>query len=183
MHSSETNPDAKRNAQEAEDFLPEESVSESQLSQTEQKLAEAEQQVASIKEQWLRERAELDNQRKRLSRDLEQARRFANERVLSDLLPVMDSLEAGLGVENADATKLREGLELTFKQLLKATGDHGLEMLDPTGQAFDPERHQAISLVDAPGAAPGSVVQVFQKGWALNGRLLRPAMVVVAKSD
>jgi len=183
MHNTEPNPDAEHAAREADDFFPENPASQSELAELEQKLAEAEQQLASVKEQWLRERAEMENQRKRLGRDVEQARRFANERVLGDLLPVIDSLEAGLAVEHAEADKLREGLQLTLKQLLKATGDHGMEMLDPAGQTFDPERHQAISMVEAPGAEPGSVVQVFQKGWALHGRLLRPAMVVVAKSD
>jgi molecular chaperone GrpE len=167
----------------ADEFLPENAATEAELSDAEGRLAQAEQELAAVKEQWLRERAEMENQRKRLAREVEQARRFANERVLSDLLPVIDSLQAGLGVADAGAQQLREGLELTLKQLLKAGADHGLEMVDPTGQAFDPERHQAVSVVEAPGAAPGSVVQVFQKGWALHGRLLRPAMVVVAKAD
>ena len=101
----------------------------------------------------LLERADLENQRKRVARDIEQARKFANERLLGDLLPVFDSLDAGLAV------------------------------LDPAGEAFNPEHHQAISQADAPGAAPGSVVQVFQKGYVLNGRLLRPALVVVARHD
>ena len=136
--------------------------------------------VVGLKEETLRERAELDNQRKRLARDVEQARKFANERLLSQLLPVLDSLEAGLAVQADTAQHLREGMELTLRQLLKVAGDNGLTLLDPTGEAFNPEHHQAISQADATGAAPGSVVQVFQKGYALNERLLRPALVVVA---
>jgi molecular chaperone GrpE len=131
----------------------------------------------------LLERADLENQRKRVARDIEQARKFANERLLGDLLPVFDSLDAGLAAAGTDPSPLKDGLELTFKQLLKVAGDNGLTLVDPTGQAFDPEHHQAISQADAPGAAPGSVVQVFQKGYVLNGRLLRPALVVVAKHD
>ena len=131
----------------------------------------------------LLERADLENQRKRVARDIEQARKFANERLLGDLLPVFDSLDAGLAAAGSEPSPLRDGLELTFKQLLKVAGDNGLVLLDPTGEAFNPDHHQAISQADAPDAAPGSVVQVFQKGYVLNGRLLRPALVVVARHD
>ena len=128
----------------------------------------------------LLERADLENQRKRVARDIEQARKFANERLLGDLLPVFDSLDAGLAAAGSEPNPLREGLELTFKQLLKVAADNGLVLLDPIGQPFNPEHHQAISQVPTPGAAPGSVVTVFQKGYLLNERLLRPALVVVA---
>ncbi|WP_421570963.1 nucleotide exchange factor GrpE [Stenotrophomonas sp. PD6] len=138
-------------------------------------------ELALLRSESLRERADLDNQRKRVARDVEQARRFANEKLLGELLPVFDSLDAGLNAAGAEPSPLREGLELTYKQLLKVAADNGLILLDPTGQPFNPEHHQAISQVDAPGAAPGSVVQVFQKGYQLNDRLLRPALVVVAR--
>jgi molecular chaperone GrpE len=131
----------------------------------------------------LLERADLDNQRKRVARDIEQARKFANERLLGDLLPVFDSLDAGLAAAGSEPSPLKDGLELTMKQLLKVASDNGLTLLDPTGEGFNPEHHQAISQADAPNAAPGSVIQVFQKGYLLNGRLLRPALVVVAKHD
>ena len=136
--------------------------------------------LASLREEALRERAELDNQRKRLARDVDQARRFANEKLLSQLLPVLDSLEAGLLAASAETGPLKDGLELTLRQLLKVGADNGMTQLDPAGAAFDPEWHQAISQVPAPDAAPGTVVQVFQKGYSLNDRLLRPALVVVA---
>ena len=138
-------------------------------------------EVALLRAESLRERADLDNQRKRVARDVEQARRFANEKLLGELLPVFDSLDAGLNAAGSEPSPLREGLELTYKQLLKVAADNGLTLLDPTGQTFNPDHHQAISQVDAPGAAPGSVVQVFQKGYLLNDRLLRPALVVVAR--
>ncbi len=141
--------------------------------------AELEQTRADV----LRERADLENQRKRVSRDLEQLRKFANERLLGDLLPVFDSLDAGLAAAGTDPSPLRDGLELTFRQLLKVAADNGLSRVDPAGEAFNPEFHQAVSHVEAPGAAPDSVVQVFQKGYVLNERLLRPALVVVAKHD
>ena len=138
-------------------------------------------ELEQVKADALRERADLENQRKRVARDVEQARRFANEKLLGELLPVFDSLDAGLNAAGSDPSPLREGLELTYKQLLKVAADNGLTLLDPTGQTFNPDHHQAISQVDAPGAAPGSVVQVFQKGYLLNDRLLRPALVVVAR--
>ena len=147
----------------------------------EQQLEALQNEVALLRSESLRERADLDNQRKRVARDVEQARRFANEKLLGELLPVFDSLDDGLNAAGTDASPLREGLELTYKQLLKVAADNGLTLLDPTGQPFNPEHHQAISQVDAPGAAPGSVVQVFQKGYLLNDRLLRPALVVVAR--
>ncbi len=140
-------------------------------------------ELEQLKAQSLVERADLENQRKRIAREIETARKFANERLLADLLPVFDSLDAGLAAAGADAGALRDGLELTYRQLLKVAGDNGLSVVDPTGAAFNPEHHQAISQVDAGDAAPGSVVQVFQKGYLLNGRLLRPAMVVVARED
>ena len=140
-------------------------------------------EVEQLKAASLLERADLENQRKRIAREIEAARKFANERLLADLLPVFDSLDAGLAAAGADAGALRDGLELTYRQLLKVAGDNGLSVVDPTGAAFNPEHHQAISQVDAGDAAPGSVVQVFQKGYLLNGRLLRPAMVVVARDD
>ena len=136
--------------------------------------------LASLREEALRERAELENQRKRLTRDVEQARRFANERLLAELLPVLDSLEAGLVAAATETGPLKDGLEATRRQLLKVGADFGMTQIDPQGEAFDPAWHQAISQVPGDGAAPGSVVQVFQKGYALNDRLLRPALVVVA---
>jgi len=142
---------------------------------------EYESKLGEMRELLLRERAEIENQRRRLQRDLEQARKFANERVLGDLLPVCDSLERGVAVQTADAGSLREGMELTLKALLKVAESNGLKAIDPVGQPFNPEQHQAVSLVEAPGAAPDTVVAVIQKGYVLNERLLRPALVTVAK--
>jgi len=136
--------------------------------------------LGDLREEALRERAELENQRKRLARDVDQARRFANEKLLSQLLPVLDSLEAGLKAAGDATGPLKDGLELTLRQLLKVGEDNGLAQINPEGETFDPEWHQAISQLESPGAEPGSVLQVFQKGYALNERLLRPALVVVA---
>ncbi|AXI83299.1 nucleotide exchange factor GrpE [Xylella taiwanensis] len=140
-------------------------------------------EIALIKADVLRERAELENQRKRVIRDVEQARKFANEKLLGELLPVFDSLDAGLTASGTEPSPLRDGLELTYKQLLKVATDNGLTLLDPVGQLFNPEHHQAISQAEGADVEPGHVIQVFQKGYLLNERLLRPALVVVAKQD
>ena len=140
-------------------------------------------EVEQLRAESLRERADLDNQRKRLARDVENARKFANERLLSELLPLFDSMEAGLAAA-AQADPLREGLELTLRQLHRIAASNGLTEVAPApGDSFDPERHQAMSMVAAQGVPPGAVAQVFQKGYLLNERLLRPALVVVAQHD
>ncbi len=155
---------------------PDEAVA---IDETEMLRAELEQ----LKAQSLVERADLDNQRKRMSRELDNARKFANERLLGDLLPVLDSLEAGLANAAAD-DPLRAGLELTQRQLLRVAEINGLVTVAPAaGDAFDPDQHQAMGMIDADGIAPGAVAQTFQKGYVLNQRLLRPAMVVVARHD
>jgi len=139
-------------------------------------------ELEQLRAQALIDRADLENQRKRLTREAETARKFANERLLGDLLPVFDSLDAGLAALGEDAQpSVREGLELTRQQLLKVTGESGLDEVNPAGEAFNPEHHQAISQAPAGEIPPGHVVQVFQKGYLLNGRLLRPALVVVAQ--
>jgi molecular chaperone GrpE len=147
----------------------------------EARLAALEAQLGEARGEHLRLLAEMDNQRKRLAREAESARRFANERLLGDLLPVVDGLEAGLKVQGADAAKLREGMEMTLRLLEKAIVGTGATALDPTGAPFDPTLHQAMSMVDAAGHAPGAVVTVFQRGYVLGERLLRPAMVAVAR--
>lgn len=145
-------------------------------------LDEYEAKLAQMREIMLRERAELENQRKRLQRDLEQARRFANEKLLADLLPVLDNLERGLAVEGGDDAALRSGVELTLRELARVVDANGLKIVDPAGQPFDPERHQAMSMVPSAEQKPGTVVAVMQKGYVLNDRLLRPALVAVSKA-
>jgi molecular chaperone GrpE len=148
-----------------------------------QKLAEYENKIGELRDVLLRERAEIENQRKRLQRDVEQARKFANERLLGDLLPVFDNLERGLAAGTADAGALREGMDLTLKALLKVGEGNGLKALDPVGEPFNPELHQAMTLVASSGRAPNTVVSVMQKGYVLNDRLLRPALVAISKPD
>lgn len=140
-------------------------------------------ELEQLRAESLRERADLDNQRKRLAREIEQARKFANERLLSELLPLFDSMEAGLAAA-AENDPLREGMELTLRQLHRIAESNGLvEVAPKAGDSFDPERHQAMSMVESADVPPGSIAQAFQKGYVLNDRLLRPALVVVAKQD
>jgi len=146
-------------------------------------LAGAQAQVTESRDTLLRERAELENQRRRQQRDMEQARRFANEKLLSELLPVYDGLERGLAIETDDVAGMREGINLTLKELLRIAGNNGLVQIDPLGEALNPELHHAVSVVDAPGHRPDTVVNVLQKGYVLNDRLLRPALVVVASGN
>ena len=155
--------------------------STNELTSWQARVAELEASNAELRETVLREKAELENQRRRLHRDLEQARRFANEKLLNELLPVYDGLEGGLTVEGGDVASMREGISLTLKSLLKVGENNGMAQIDPLGQPLDPDRHHAVSIVEAPGKAPGTVVSVLQKGYVLNDRLLRPALVAVAK--
>jgi len=145
------------------------------------RLVQAEGELAQMREIVLRERAEIENQRRRLQRDLDQARRFANEKILADLLPVFDGLDRGLAIETEDAAALREGMELTLKALDKLGQTHGLKVIDPLHQPFNPDHHQAMSMVQSREFEPNTVVAVLQKGFVLNDRLLRPALVAVAK--
>ena len=152
------------------------------VDQLSQKLAEYENKIGEMRDVLMRERAEIENQRKRLQRDLEQARRFANERLLADLLPVFDGLEHGLLADTNDTAALRQGMDLTLKALLKVGEGNGLKAVDPMGQPFNPELHQAMTMVEATGTAPNTVVSVMQKGYLLNERLLRPALVAISKA-
>ena len=138
---------------------------------------------AKADENWnlyLRAAAELENVRKRAARDVENAHKFALENFGRELLVVVDSLEMGLAADHADAHSLREGSEATCK-LLKGTLERfGIAEIDPEGEPFDPELHEAMSMMPSPNVEPGSVAKVIQKGYALSGRLLRPARVIVA---
>ena len=146
--------------------------------------ASIEQLQAKADENWdryLRAAAEIENVRKRASRDVEHARKFALENFGRDLLAVKDSLEMGLeAAETADAESLRTGSEATLKLLATTLERFGITEVDPEGEPFDPELHEAMTMQPSADVEPGSVLTVIQKGYALNGRLLRPARVIVA---
>lgn len=132
-------------------------------------------------EKYLRAVAELENFRKRAARDQENTRKYAVERFAGELLGVADSLEMGIAAgAAADAASLLEGKQATLKQLRKVLADFGVEEIDPQGERFDPEFHEAMTMQPSAEAAPGSVLTVVQKGYRINGRLLRPARVIVA---
>ncbi|HET8690872.1 MAG TPA: nucleotide exchange factor GrpE [Steroidobacteraceae bacterium] len=147
----------------------------------EARIAEAEARAEQSRADFLRALAELDNVRKRTAREIDAARQFGVERFAGDLLPVADSLALALeSAGSADAATLAQGQEATLRLLLKAFERAGIEVIDPAGQAFDPERHEAIAVQPAADVAPNTVLKVVQRGWALNGRLLRPARVLVS---
>jgi molecular chaperone GrpE len=136
-------------------------------------------------DQLMRARAELENLRKRNQRDLENAHKFAVEKFSQDMLQVWDSLELGHQAaqdENADLAKLREGTELTLKLLVSVMEKNGIQQIDPEGEPFNPEYHQAMAMQERDDVDPNTVVAVVQKGYLLNGRLMRPAMVMVSKA-
>lgn len=140
-----------------------------------------ESEVGRLRDALLRTRAEMDNMQKRGQRELDKARRFQVEALMRDLLPVIDGLEQGLENAGDEDQKAREGLELTYKLLLKALQDHGLEELDPVGEHFDPQWHEAMSMQPSDEGEPDTVLMVLQKGYRLHDRLLRAARVIVAK--
>lgn len=144
-------------------------------------LAQAEATAADNWNRYLRAAAELENVRRRSARDVEQARRSGIERFAAELINVIDGLEMGLGTaQHATVESLLAGKEATLRLLRGVFDTFGIETLDPAGQPFDPQLHEAMSLQAVPGAEPGSVLAVMQKGYRLNDRLLRPARVVVA---
>ena len=146
-----------------------------------QQLAELQAQVTQAQDQFLRARAELENTRKRAAEEVTKAHKFAIESFAENLLPVMDSLHAALADPSADAAKIREGVELTLKQLLNALERGHVQEINPVGEKFDPHRHQAISMVPSE-QEPNTVVAVLQKGYLIADRVLRPALVTVSQA-
>jgi molecular chaperone GrpE len=145
-------------------------------------LAQARAKAEEHREAWLRALADADNARKRAQAEIAQARKFAAERVVEDLFPVMDSLEAALAQDTAEPAAMRAGVELTRRQLQSALEKAGVSAInaDP-GQKFDPYRHQAMAAVES-DQEPNTVLAVLQKGYALHDRVVRPALVTVAKA-
>jgi molecular chaperone GrpE len=149
----------------------------------EERVRQAEEQAQDSRNAHLRAVADLENYRKRVAREVESARQFGAERLASGLLPVLDSLELGLAnAGRSDAATLAEGQRGTLKLLLKALEEAGIAEIDPVGQAFDTEQHEAMAMQPTAAQPPDTVVTVAQKGYALNGRLLRPARVIVARA-
>lgn len=150
------------------------------------KLEEAEQKATENWDKVLRIQAEMENLKRRTQKDLENAHKFALENFAKELLTVVDSLELGLRAaigDSPEVQKFREGSQLTLKQFEAVFSKFNIEVVNPLGQPFDPELHQAMAMQPSADAESNSVINVFQKGYVLHGRLLRPAMVVVAKAN
>ncbi len=148
-------------------------------------LAAAETKAQENRDQYLRAAAELDNYRRRAQRELESALKFGYENFAAEVLHIKDSLEMGLealGNAAADPEKLKEGKEATLKLLNQILDRFGVAEIDPTGEAFNPELHEAMSMQEAADHEPGSIIGVIQKGYTLHDRLLRPARVIVARA-
>ena len=147
-------------------------------------LAKAEAELEKAKDQVLRHQAEVQNIKRRSDQDVEKARKYALERFCDELLPVVDSLERALlsaTPEIEDVPPIVEGVELTLKMFVDTLAKFNIEQIDPEGEPFDPKLHQAMSMVENQDVEPNTVLSVMQRGYVLNGRLIRPAMVMVSK--
>ncbi len=182
MTANESSGDMPAGAAEPTAALPETAAGLVELERLSQALAQSEERARDNWEQYLRAVAELENIRKRAARDIEAANRYGLEKFAAELLPVQDSLElAAQNAGRADARSLLEGQQATLKLLTRALEKLGVRRIDPLGEPFDPARHEAMMTQESATAEPNSVIQVVQPGYELNGRLLRPARVIVAR--
>ena len=168
----------------AENELEEETVSDDPVEILEIELDAARLEAVEARQDMLRMQADMENVRKRLIREQEKSRKRTLERFMSDLLPVRDSLERGLEAAAdpaATVEALREGKQLIMKMLNKAMGDHGLQIIDPLGDVFDPEKHEAMTMLPSAEHDENTVIDVLEKGYQLHDRLIRPAKVVVSR--
>ncbi|OZB04538.1 MAG: nucleotide exchange factor GrpE [Marinobacter sp. 34-60-7] len=183
--------DDKRNEQVADQQQEEVEVSEAGAGQASggSEVEALQARLQEYQDQALRAQAEMQNVRRRAEIDVEKAHKFALEKFVKELLPVADSLEKAVesteGQDNSSelVASIREGAEMTLGLFMNTLKKFSVEQLNPVGEPFDPQHHEAMSMVPAPDAEPNSVVAVVQKGYLLNGRVVRPAMVVVAKAE
>ncbi|MFM5701833.1 nucleotide exchange factor GrpE [Aeromonas caviae] len=160
-------------------------VEQARIAELEAQLEAAQQASLEERERAIRAVAEMENLRRRAAQDVEKAHKFALEKFAAELLPVLDNLERAIELadkENDTLKPMIEGVELTLKSMQSGVAKFGLVALDPTNQPFDPNAHQAMSMVPSADVAPNTVIAVMQKGYELNGRVIRPAMVMVSKS-
>jgi molecular chaperone GrpE len=165
---------------------PEMAAAQEEVSDMQVQLEALNDELANARDQLMRAQADVQNIRRRAEQDVEKAHKYGQEKLVSDLLPVVDNLERALAAITADDEVLKslvEGVELTLRSFQDTLQKHSIVALDPHGEPFDPQVHQAMAMVDAPDAEPNTVVNVFQKGYTLHGRLVRPAMVVVSKTN
>ncbi len=179
--SAEPGPQDARESTEITGDAAEEDTSEPSL---EEELARLQEEVAQARDSALRAQAEAQNAKRRAEQDVEKARKYALERFAGELLPVVDNLERALESASGDEEVVKpiaEGVELTLKSFQNALNKFNIEAVDPQGEPFDPQLHQAMSQIESPDVEPNTVIAVMQKGYTLNGRLVRPAMVMVSK--
>ena len=177
--------DATQSEEEQQSATVEIETSEEIIAALEAELAAANATIEGQKEGVLRARAEMENAKRRAEAEVEKARKFALERFAGELLPVVDNLERAIQVadsENEAVKPLLEGVELTMKSFLSTIDKFGMVLIDPQGEQFNPELHQAMSMQESADVEPNTVIAVMQKGYQLNGRLLRPAMVMVSRA-
>jgi len=161
------------------------SAEQERINELELALAAAQATVADQKDSVIRAKAEVDNVRRRAAQDVEKARKFALEKFAGEMLTVVDNLERGLATIDGEAEDQKatfEGVNLTLQGLLSGLDKFGVKAIDPKDQPFNPELHQAMSIQEVEGVEPNTVIAVMQKGYELNGRLIRPAMVMVSKA-
>ncbi|HHJ35945.1 MAG TPA: nucleotide exchange factor GrpE [Gammaproteobacteria bacterium] len=173
----------------SDELEPDQITEESQLESPEKsadsleaQLEDAQAKATENWEQFLRAKAEMDNLRRRNAKDVENAHKFGIEKFVTELLPVLDAMAMGLAAEEASAESLREGMELTMNMMTKMMEKLGIEEIDPLNEKFDPDKHQAMTMQPNAEVEPNTVIAVMQKGYALNNRLIRPAMVMVSKA-
>ncbi|MCK0163242.1 nucleotide exchange factor GrpE [Marinobacter sp. S6332] len=190
MNSDENRNEQVEELNEAAEAAAEEMQAEGEVQQDEvSELDALKEQLQDSQEQMLRLQAEMQNVRRRAEMDVQKAHKFALEKFVKELLPVADSLEKAVesteGQETAGelVASIRQGVEMTLNLFVSSLKKFNVEPLNPVGEPFDPQQHEAMSMVPAPDAEPNSVVAVVQKGYLLNGRVVRPAMVMVAKAQ
>lgn len=162
-----------------------ETLEQQRIAELEAELAKATAKVAEQQDSVLRAKAEADNARRRAQGEVDKAKKFALERFAGELLPVIDNLERALQSGDADNETIKplmEGVELTLKSFIGTIEKFGMKVIDPQGETFNPELHQAMSMQESADVAPNTVLMVMQKGYQLNGRLVRPAMVAVSRA-
>jgi molecular chaperone GrpE len=173
------------NEVEEKDATVEAEITEDSIEELQKQLIKAEQKATDNLDKALRVQAEMENLKRRTQKDLDSAHKYGLEKFAKELLSVIDSLELGIQAttsELPEVLKLKEGSELTIAQFESVFAKFNIEAINPIGEAFNPAFHQAMTMVPSPDAEPNSVINVFQKGYVLNGRLIRPAMVVVAQA-
>ncbi|MES2218767.1 MAG: nucleotide exchange factor GrpE [Pseudomonadota bacterium] len=174
----------KMNPEDAEQILKDSALLEHpSFIELQNKLTEAEEKATQNWDRLLRQQADMDNQQRRAERDIANAHKYALEKFIPELLPVIDSMERSLEISSAEhsVNAVLEGINLTLKMFYGVLEKADVLQIDPKGQPFNPDFHQAVSVLENSGEKPGTVVNVLQKGYTLNNRLIRPALVVVAK--